>query len=238
MKYFNHDTTASTDELIIGLRLTHGGAAVDAYWSILERIYEHEKPFLYKQGNMETISLLCFLAIDFETLDSWVQTMCASGLLIMTEKGLTSERAENNIKQYKARAKANKENGKKGGRKPKQNPIVTQLVSEKKPNGNPEETHSVSNGLAKKTQMVGKVKEKEKDMGFDKQNPISFCADAGAEKPAPRAKVVSGTEVEVIKRPTSKAEADATHQLELMRKMQSEAVSCPQDIFEKVMSHA
>ena len=43
MEYFNHDTGAASDVAISGLRLQLGGAAVDAYWTLLELIYRDEE---------------------------------------------------------------------------------------------------------------------------------------------------------------------------------------------------
>ena len=42
MRYFDHDTTAGSDDKIMALRLAHGGAAVDAYWVLLEMMYQSE----------------------------------------------------------------------------------------------------------------------------------------------------------------------------------------------------
>lgn len=44
MKYFDHDTDASSRELM-DLRFECGGAAVDAYWFIIEAICREERPF-------------------------------------------------------------------------------------------------------------------------------------------------------------------------------------------------
>ena len=54
MRYFDHDTDATKDELIQALRLECGGAAVDVYWCILENIYREETdwvPSRYQAGS-------------------------------------------------------------------------------------------------------------------------------------------------------------------------------------------
>ena len=39
MQYFDHSTDASTDPKVMQLRLEHDGAAVDAYWSLVEQMH-------------------------------------------------------------------------------------------------------------------------------------------------------------------------------------------------------
>ena len=42
MKYFDHDVEAYKDDKIVLLRRECGGAAIDAYWTLLELIYREE----------------------------------------------------------------------------------------------------------------------------------------------------------------------------------------------------
>lgn len=168
MRYFDHDTDASNDELIMGLRITHGGEAVDAYWVILEQIYKHEAPFPWDENSAETVSVCYKLGRSFDDLSVVVEKMCKTGLLTLTDDGLMSERAKERIKQYQARAKTARQNGKKGGRKPK---------------ANPEETDSVFSGLQQKTEPQAKVKVK--GIGYLYGNQIPDDSGAVADKPAP-----------------------------------------------------
>lgn len=41
--YFDHSTTAATDPKVMQLRLEMGGAAVDAYWYLLEQMHRDER---------------------------------------------------------------------------------------------------------------------------------------------------------------------------------------------------
>ena len=62
MRYFDHDTDATKDELIQALRLECGGAAVDVYWCILENIYREETdwvPSRYQAGTKSVLHWLC-----------------------------------------------------------------------------------------------------------------------------------------------------------------------------------
>ena len=68
MEYFNHDSAAGGDDKIIALRLECGGAAVDAYWVVLEQIYRDETA-LDIFGNQHVLRSVCHrLATDAETL--------------------------------------------------------------------------------------------------------------------------------------------------------------------------
>lgn len=142
MRYFDHDTTASGDDLILALRLKHGGAAVDCYWAILEQIYREEAPISIAENRPETQSLTVRLAIAYRTLSEYVATMVSYGLLVADEVGdgnfenVISERAMANIEAYRAKCETNRLNGQKGGkvsgRKANAKRTLTQSVSERK----------------------------------------------------------------------------------------------------------
>jgi len=179
MLYFDHDTTAASDDLIMALRMTHGGAAVDCYWAILEQIYRDETHSVIVRNRPETQALCARLALGFDVVREYVSTMVSFGLLTADEtddggfENVMSERAMENIEAYQRKCETNRLNGAKGGRKSKRkatgnrnaNRTVTQSVSERKAN---------------------KRKEK-KVLGFEETKPNTDAehgADAG--KPAPR----------------------------------------------------
>ena len=123
MRYFDHDTTAASDDLIMALRLEHGGAAVDCYWAVIEQIYRDEGPVAIDEKRPETKALSVRLAIAYQELEKYVNTMISYGLLCIAETGeedclhVTSERAEENILAYQEKCKKARLNGAKGGKK-------------------------------------------------------------------------------------------------------------------------
>ena len=136
MKYFDHDTTASSDDLILALRIAHGGAAVDCYWAILEQIYRDEAPTVIVRNRPETQALCARLATAYETVREYVTTMIEYGLLDAVEDGdgyaeVVSERAMNNIRDYQEMCERNRLNGQKGGRKPKRKPSGNRAGTER-----------------------------------------------------------------------------------------------------------
>ena len=164
MRYFDHDTTAHKDELIQALRLECGGAAVDAYWAIVECIYRDETDLVLGANRPETKSVTHWLCTDYVTLESYIEAMGEVGLLTVAENEdgsytLHSERASENIAAYQQRSKTARQNGKKGGRKPNAN----QWLTETEPNPNP----TLTQPLAKE-----KEKEKEKIIGSSKEEPV------------------------------------------------------------------
>lgn len=177
MRYFDHDTTAMKDELVQALRLECGGAAVDAYWAILECIYRDETDLVLGENQPLTKSVTHWLCIDWETLKRYFSTMREVGLIDVVENGdgtytLHSERARQNIEAYQKRLETARQNGKKGGRKPNANRTQTKS----KPNPNPTLTKPKT-----------KEKEKEKVLDTHKGYPNTYAehgADAG--EPAPR----------------------------------------------------
>ena len=180
MKYFDHDTTASDDDKIMALRIECGGAAVDAYWCVLELIHRDETDLVISENQPKTKSLCHRLCVGFEQLQSWLQSMVSVGLLTAKKSdendvdnsvSYASVRAAANIARYASKAETARQNGKKGGRKPKRNRTETKSVSEKNP------------GLTQP-----KTKEKKKVLVTHKGLPnTSASGGAAAAKAAPPA---------------------------------------------------
>lgn len=177
MRYFDHSTTAASDDKVQALRLEQGGEAVDAYWAILEKIYEDEAPF-NRQGNQHVTNALCHrLCTDEKSLEGWISAMLEIGLLVRDVENpdaVTSERASKNIEAYQAKCKTARENGKKGGRKSSVKPKRNRVGSDVGTN-------------AKTESQANKTKQnKTKGFGFDKQNQKPEASDgAAAEEAAP-----------------------------------------------------
>lgn len=169
VRYFDHDSKAGVDDKIITLRIEHGGAAVDAYWTILEQIYDDEAPLEILGNQHKTKSVSHRLCVGSEQLEEWVKSMIDIGLLEVDEsnpKAVTSRRAMENIERYHQKQETARQNGKKGGRKTKQKPSGNQSASD------------VGGGReANKT--------KTKGFGFDKQNQKPAGPDAAAAGAAP-----------------------------------------------------
>lgn len=119
MLYFDHDTGASRSEEMTVLRATMGGAAVDAYWMIIERLYESEEPLVFGDGKPSTGAFAYWLMTDQETLMKWIAFMVEIGLLIQLPSDdaviVTSERVERKLDDYRNRRETNRKNGRKGG---------------------------------------------------------------------------------------------------------------------------
>ena len=178
MRYFDHDTTAASDDLIMALRLEHGGAAVDCYWAILEQIYREESASVISANQPATKALSVRLQIPFDTLKTYVSTMCDIGLLNVAEThengdfSVMSERAAENIEIYQKKCETARQNGKKGGSKPRRKATRNQ---DAKRLG----TETLSERQAKK-------RKEKKGIGSDKQNLIpSASCGADADKSAP-----------------------------------------------------
>lgn len=180
MKYFDHDTTAGGDDKIISLRLECGGAAVDAYWVILEQLYRDETP-LDILGNQHVNRSVCHrLATDSETLKTWIFAMLEIGLLekaVENDTSIHSPRATENIKAYRDKCETARQNGKKGGRKPTKKPKANQ-------DGNQTLTDAETKGQANK-------RKEKKDIGSHKDYLISsydapVAAAASAAPNAPK----------------------------------------------------
>lgn len=140
MKYFDHDTSAADDDRIMALRIECGGAAVDAYWAVLELIYRDETDLVVCENQPVTKSLCHRLCVGFDQLKTWLDAMVSVGLLDVSDCGenggakavsYSSKRAAKNIEGYANRRETARENGKKGGRKPNGNRTGTKSVSKK-----------------------------------------------------------------------------------------------------------
>lgn len=135
MLYFSHDTSAANDSRIEALRITQGGAAVDAYWVLLEMMYKDEKPVpLFEETNSVIALVSHRLLTDEKTLATWVNAMLALGLFKRNVENIFSERAMETIAAYHRKAETARQNGKKGGRKPKSKPKANPAESESKAN--------------------------------------------------------------------------------------------------------
>lgn len=195
MLYFNHDTSASNDERISQLRLIHGGAAVDAYWYIVERVYKDEKPLVLFDNPAETKLVSYRLCVGFEVLETWVSTMIEIGLL-KNEKGLTSDRIEANLKAYKLKSETAKTNGKKGGRPRKtqgKNHLGSSSVSVGFSENNPANNQNVTQ--QEPSEKLIKSKSKSKDIGFSpkEEKPNIFAREGAAGGEAAALNAQQGT---------------------------------------------
>ena len=175
MRYFSHDTNASSDELMIQLRLEHGLEAVAVYWVILETLYSEEKPLVFGENQRETKSVLYRLGLGFEQVKKYVETMVEIGLLISRKSRennfelISSLRANEHIEAYHVKAEVARQNGKKGGRP-------------KKADSNLSKTDVGFSSVSKKNQSEKLTKTKTKSIGFDKQN--LYYASSSAQKSA------------------------------------------------------
>lgn len=130
MRYFDHDVTANADMKICALRKNYGGAAVDAYWTILEMIYEAEEPLRVGGSWFTTDVIASKLFVSAEKLHLWINGCIMYGLLDAIDHFddgstlIASERATSNIEDYHAKAEVARANGAKGGRR-KKNPGVS-----------------------------------------------------------------------------------------------------------------
>lgn len=180
MMYFDHDSAAGNDDKIIALRLLHGGAAVDAYWCVLEEIYRTETDFGTEKNQAGFVSLAHRLCTDVDTLSTYVSAMVDVGLLEASDDGnaVSSERAKANIDAYHTRRETARENGKKGGRKPKPKRPRTKPDTNGKPG-------------ASRAHAEPETKEKEKLLDTHKGYPNNYApvgaAAADAAPPAAKA---------------------------------------------------
>lgn len=117
MLYFDHDTSAYSDDRIISLRLECGGAAVDAYWTIIEKIYREESGLPTDGSQPATKTLAHQLCTDGDTLDGWMRCMVEVGLLDRIadpdtgEEVLMSDRIRSNIAKYQEKCETARRNG-------------------------------------------------------------------------------------------------------------------------------
>ena len=188
MKYFEHDVEAHKDEKIVLLRREFGGAAVDAYWTLLEVIYREESELKPKQNPFGFQSVSFFLQVPEEQLAEWVGGMVKYGLLDADtdEQGayvsIMSPRASENIGRYVSRSRTNAENGSKGGRPRKsagRDGRGETAKTETKANGkrNESEAESETKATAKQTKPKWIEKEKEKEKEKERGIPPKPPAD-------------------------------------------------------------
>lgn len=163
MKYFDHDVEAYKDDKIVLLRRECGGAAIDAYWTLLELIYREETEIKPTDNPVGFASVCFFLQVSEDDLKTYIEGMVKYGLLIQTDDGgLTSPRAVENIEGYKSRCHTNKANGGKGGR-PRKAPVQTERKTDQKPTENPAETEDEPSEKQEEPSRGEKEKEKEKE---------------------------------------------------------------------------
>lgn len=184
MQWFDHSSTAASDDGIMALRMEYpDSAAVDCYWGIVEKQFHDERPVPFSETNRETKALAHRLFVGFDSLSKYVETMVEVGLLKKDDDGnLYSERAKEAIDKYQQKCETARQNGKKGGRKPKRKPT-------EKPTAEPSEKPSRSN-----------TKENNTGIGFDKQNQYQYASDgaavAGATPPSAMECPTCGIEME------------------------------------------
>lgn len=184
MQYFSHDTSAHKDEKIMLLRRRHGGAAVDAYWTILEIMYRDETQMKPTQNPIGFESVSMFLQCSVEELEKWVETMCSLGLLDCAEDedggyAIFSHRAMKNIEGYQDRVEKNRENGGKGGR-PKKNAGENHAKTEKNPVGSEsvnEKNQSETDGEPNDNQIGGISKSKSKSKSNEEERNKEEATD-------------------------------------------------------------
>ena len=170
MQWFDHSSTAASDDGIMALRMEHpDSAVVDCYWAIIEKQFLEERPVPFEETNMETKALAHRLCVGFDLLSKYVETMVSVGLLKRECGKLYSERASEAIAKYQAKRETARQNGKKGGRKPTRKPKANRRLTdaETQPQANNNNNTSI---------------------GFDKQNQYQYASDgaavAGATPPA------------------------------------------------------
>ena len=118
MQYFDHSTTAASDDKIIALRMFYGHGAVDAYWALVERVHRDEVPM--KDDRFSIGSFAQTLCEDAETVNGWLKGMIEIGLVDKTEDGYTSKRMAENIGRYHAKVEQSSNAGKASAAKRKQ----------------------------------------------------------------------------------------------------------------------
>lgn len=168
MQYFDHSTQAATDPAIMQLRLECGGAAVDAYWYLVEQMHRDERPLCVR--NASAMRVHCHtLCTDAETLESWLSAMVSCGLIRIDDATgeATSKRAMGNIEAYKAKADK-----------------ARAAAQSRWGDANAKRTHSKRNASAKRTQcQQNKTKQKDGNAIQGIANP-SEGAPVGSTRPS------------------------------------------------------
>lgn len=153
MQWFDHSSTAASDDGIVALRMEHpDSAAVDCYWAIVEKQFLEERPVPFEETNMETKALAHRLCLGFDSLSKYVETMCKVGLLKCDGGKLYSERASDAIEKYQAKRETARQNGKKGGRKPKRKPKANRKLTDAETEPKTNNNNNTSIGLDKLNQ--------------------------------------------------------------------------------------
>lgn len=125
MIYFAHATNDGVKDQINELRAIHGGAAIDAYWMIIERLCADEEPLPFGETRPEARTLSIFLQIKREKLLTYVATMLELGLLVNEtredENGepvscIWSKRVETQCAEIEKISESKRKNGRRGGR--------------------------------------------------------------------------------------------------------------------------
>lgn len=167
MQWFDHSSTASSDDAIMALRMEHpDSGAVDLYWAIVEKQYHDERSVPFSETDRETKSVLHRLLLGFDVAQKYVETMLEIDLLEKDACGkLFSARAKKTIDDYLVKAETARQNGKKGGRKPKRKP--TEKPTDKptpKPSEKPQNN----------------TKQDSTGIGLDKLNQYRYASDGAA----------------------------------------------------------
>jgi len=104
MQYFDHSTDAATDPKIMQLRLECSGAAVDAYWYLVEQMHRDEHPLCVSNANVMRVHCHT-LCTDIQTLEKWVEAMVSIGLFhnVGNDGEIFSQRIEGNVSKYQAK---------------------------------------------------------------------------------------------------------------------------------------
>lgn len=176
MIYFNHDTSASIDDGIMALRLECGGAAVDAYWAIIEKMYRDEASFVFDGRMPETKAFLYRMCLTADELKGYIDEMVGIGLLecIDGDNGIYgSERVMETVSEYQKKSGNARSNGSRGGRPRKTNAETnaktksenskTKVVSDGKPNPKTQKTKVVSDGKPYIEEEVEEEQEEERE---------------------------------------------------------------------------
>ncbi len=181
MHYFDHDTTASGDDKVMALRLEHGGAAVDAYWCLLEKIYDAEGPINLTKDRPLTKAVSHRLAVGFDELEPWVSSMVSIGLFERPEgdpEGIVSKRATEAIERMNDKREKARLNGRKGGRKTN---AETKSVSRRKPSA----SQAGSREETERKALRPKPRPEEKLNAFPSGTEAAGAAAAKAAPPLP-----------------------------------------------------
>ena len=168
-----------------------------AYRRLLDMYYETEKPI-----PMDTQWVARRLRVDLQDVDVVLDEFFSK-----TEAGFVHQYCENQIAAYHKRSDANKTNGSKGGRRKKQNPMGSDLLTHSVANGNPDETHRAS--LTNNHKPITNInkKEIEKPEGVCDTVWADFVQHRKAKKAAITQTAIKGIEREANKAGISLSDA-------------------------------